>query len=158
MKSCYNCKVFCKEGASNHIPDLLSRHVSPLTSIDFTSLDANSFRALQIEGPLYKEFIDYLEGRSLPKRKMPARLDEFDLIDGGLYHIKDKVSGLVSQLCISSKYRSHALDIAHSSKIAGHPGTYRTYRKLQEMYFPCALSYTRNYVSKCLTGKKLKGQ
>ncbi|XP_063592552.1 uncharacterized protein LOC134769742 [Penaeus indicus] len=113
----------------------------------------------QVEDSLYKEIIDFLEGRSFPKRKLPARLDEFDLIDGVLYHVKEKASGLVSQLCIPLKCRLHALDIAHNSKIAGHPGTYRTYRKLQELYyFPCALSHTRNYVSKCLTCKKRKAQ
>lgn len=52
---------------------------------------------------------------------MPAKLDEFDLTDRALYHIKDKASGLVIQLCIALKCRSNALDIAHKSKIASHP-------------------------------------
>ncbi len=71
-------------------------------------------------------------------------------------HTADKA---IFQLVVPNKLRNAALKLAHSSKISGHPGIYKTYGKAKNMfYFPGLLSYTADYVKKCGPCQRRKGK
>lgn len=151
----YDCKIVYKQGAIHAVPDLLSRAVA---AIDLTNVDPLAFRVLQLEDPICRSLIEFLEGKGLPRARIPASLDDFELKDGVLYHVRDIPSGLVSQLVLPPKVRNAAMKIVHSSSTAAHPGVYRTYKRLQDYYwFPNALQFCRKYVQSCATCQRRKG-
>ncbi|ROT79444.1 hypothetical protein C7M84_001819 [Penaeus vannamei] len=114
----YDCKIIYKPGAAHHVPDLLSRAVA---AIDLSSIDPDQFRMLQLEDPLCRDIIQFVEGKALPRVKIPASLDEFEVNNGVLYHVRELPSGLVSQLVLPPKVRPEAMKILHNSSTAGHP-------------------------------------
>ncbi|ROT61463.1 hypothetical protein C7M84_020752 [Penaeus vannamei] len=114
----YDCKIIYKPGAAHHVPDLLSRAVA---AIDLSSIDPDQFRMLQLEDPLRCDIIQFVEGKALPRVKIPASLDEFEVNNGVLYHVRKLPSGLVSQLVLPPKVRPAARKILHNSSTAGHP-------------------------------------
>ena len=150
----YDCKVTYKQGAVHCVPDALSRAIA---AIDLTAVDTQQFRDLQLNDPLCRQLIEFLEGKALPRAKIKASLDEFELKDGIAYHVRDLPSGLVSQLVLPPAVRKDAMKIVHSSSTAGHPGIFRTYKRLQDFYwFPNALQYCRKYVESCATCQRRK--
>jgi len=150
----YDCKIIYKPGAAHHVPDLLSRAVA---AIDLSSIDPDQFRMLQLEDPLRCDIIQFVEGKALPRVKIPASLDEFEVNNGVLYHVRELPSGLVSQLVLPPKVRPEAMKILHNSSTAGHPGIFRTYKRLVDYYwFPNALQYCRRYVQSCPTCQRRK--
>jgi len=123
--SSYDCKVIYKPGAAHHVPDLLSQAVAP---INLSSVDPILFRTIQLEDPLCRELIEFVEGKGLPRVKIRASLDQFEVEDGVLYHLRELPTGLVSQLVLPPKARGAAMKTVHDSSTAGHPGVFRTYK------------------------------
>ncbi|XP_047470482.1 uncharacterized protein LOC125026223 [Penaeus chinensis] len=74
------------EGEVHHVPDLLSRAVA---AIDLSAIDPNQFRAMQLEDPLCREIVEFVEGKALPCVKIPSSLDEFEVNNGILYHVRE---------------------------------------------------------------------
>ena len=103
---------------------------------------------MQLEDPLCRGLIEFLEDKELPRVRIPASLDDFELREGVLYHIRDVPSGLVSQLVLPPNVRPAAMKIVHSSSTSAHPGVYRTFKRLQDYYwFPNALQFCRKLLN-----------
>ena len=151
----YVYRIIYKKGSSHHVPDLLSRNIA---AVDITNIDSASLREQQLSDPLWSDVIGYLEGKSFPKRKIPSALDEFELADGLLYHLKSCPDKIVRQLVVPKSLHNDALKIAHNSLLAAHPGVFRTYCKLKQLfYFQNMLSTTKEYVRSCLSCQQRKG-
>lgn len=108
----YDYKIIYKPGAAHHAPDLFSRAVA---AIDLLSINPDQFRAMQLEYPLCREIVEYVEGNALPRVKIPASPNQFQVKDGVLYYVRELPTGLVSQLVLPPKVRSAAMKIVHSN-------------------------------------------
>ncbi|XP_063599491.1 uncharacterized protein LOC134775811 [Penaeus indicus] len=97
----YQYKFLYKKGSSNHVPDCLS-HVA---NIDASALDPQNVRDAQLKDPLWREVIRYLEEKAVPRRKLPLPLEEFELINGILYHVRHLLDLLLHQLVIPRELR-----------------------------------------------------
>ncbi|ROT83283.1 hypothetical protein C7M84_023540 [Penaeus vannamei] len=58
------------------------------TPVNLATLASAVLREYQLKEDLWKEIIEFLEGKKLPRRALPASLHEFELDDGVLYHLK----------------------------------------------------------------------
>ncbi|ROT73942.1 zf-CCHC and Asp protease 2 and rve domain containing ing protein [Penaeus vannamei] len=133
----------------------LSRAVA---ATELHNRDPDDLRRHQLEDPLWKEVIEYLEERNLPRRRLPLTLEEFELRDGVLYHVRHLPDRVLHQLVVPKTLRGSAMHLAHSSATAGHPGVYRTYCKLRDyFYFPNMLAAVKEYVGTCRSCQKRKG-
>ena len=152
--SFYQYRLLYKKGASHHVPDLLSRAVN---AIDLGNPDPEQIREAQMEDPLWREVIQYLEEQALPRHRIPLALGEFELKDGVLYHVRQLPERVIHQLVVPKVLRLVALKLAHAS-LAAHPGVYRTYCKLRDLfYFPNLLRETKKYVQGCQQCQHRKG-
>jgi len=150
----YQYKLLYKKGSSNHVPDCLSR----VANIDASALDPQKVRDAQLKDPLWREVIQYLEERAVPRRKLPLPLEEFELINGILYHVRHLPDRLLHQLVIPRELRDVALKLVHSSPLGAHSGVYRTYCKIRDLfYFPNLLRETRQFVRSCAVCQRRKG-
>jgi len=151
----YQFQITYKQGVQHKVPDMLSRSVG---QIDLADVDPTAMREEQLKDSLLLEIIEYLEERSLPKRKLPLALDEFSLQNGVLYHIRELPGHVVHQLVVPRSLRAAALKLAHDSAFASHPGVFRTYQKLRDLfYFPNMLRDVKSYVASCATCQRRKG-
>lgn len=99
---------------------------------------------------MWRDVILLLEERSLPKRRIPLPIDEFELKDGCLYHICHLPEKVIHHLVIPRSLRQAALKLAHWPPLATHPDIYRTYTGLRNMfYFPNMLREVRSYIQTC---------
>ena len=104
------------------------------------------------------EVIQYLKEERVPRRRLPLPLGEFELRDNVLYHLRHLPEGLVKQLVIPRELRSVALEHTHSAPTAAHPGVFRTYHRLRDMYyFPNMLASTKDFVKCCGPCQRRKG-
>jgi len=153
--SFYNYILKYKQGTQHRVPDQLSRAVA---ATELHNRDPDDLRRHQLEDPLWKEVIEYLEERNLPRRRLPLTLEEFELRDGVLYHVRHLPDRVLHQLVVPKTLRGSAMHLAHSSATAGHPGVYRTYCKLRDyFYFPNMLAAVKEYVGTCRSCQKRKG-
>jgi len=151
----YQFKIVYKQGIQHRVPDMLSRSVA---QIDLANVDPTTMREEQMKDPLWQEVINYLEEKNLPKKKIPLTLDEFTLQDGVLYHLRQFPTHAVHQLVVPKVLRKAALKLAHDSSFASHPGIFRTYQKLKDLfYFPNMMRDVKAYVTACLTCQRRKG-
>jgi len=151
----YSFNILYKPGTSHHIPDMLSRNISAVSIAD---PDPKTMRSEQLKDPMWHEIIAYLEEKAVPNRKPPRPLEEFDLQNGVLYHVRTLPDRIVSQLVVPRQLRRSALKLAHSSPIAAHPGVFRTFVKLKDMfYFPNMLRDVKEYVAACEDCQRRKG-
>ena len=151
----YSYNIVYKQGSTHNMPDLLSRNVA---AIDITTADPENLREYQLQDPLWKELIFYLEGRTIPKQRIPAAVDEFELVDGVLYHLKKLPDKVIHQLVVPKSLHKDALKIAHSSVLSAHPGIFRTFCKLTQLfYFQNMLQRTKEYVKSCVACQRRKG-
>ena len=145
--SYYDYQLIYKKGSQNNVPDLLSRAVA---TVDLAKVDPDSVRTAQEQDPLWREIIHYLEEEKLPRRKLPLPIAEFELCQGALYHIRQLPDRVIHQLVIPRSLRQQALKMAHGPPLAAHPGIYRTYMNLRNMfYFPNMLREVKKYVQSC---------
>ncbi|XP_037783488.1 uncharacterized protein LOC119579649 [Penaeus monodon] len=143
------------EGTQHRVPDQLSRAVA---ATELHKRDPDDLRRHQLEDPLWKEVIGYLEERTLPHRRLPLSLEEFELRDGVLYHVHHLPDRVLHQLVVSKTLRGSAMHLAHEGATAGHPRVYRTYCKLRDyFYFPNMLAAVKEYVGTCRSCQKRKG-
>ena len=145
--SYYDYQLIYKKGSQNNVPDLLSRAVA---TVNLGDINPASVRAAQEEDPLWREIIHYLEEERLPRRKIPLPIAEFELHKGVLYHIRQLPDRVIHQLVIPQSLRQQSLKMAHGPPLAAHPGNYRTYTNLRNMfYFPNMLREVKKYVQSC---------
>ncbi|ROT65159.1 hypothetical protein C7M84_016880 [Penaeus vannamei] len=101
---------------------------------------------------------EYLEEGRLPPRRIPLPLDQFELRDRVLYHVKSNNERALLQLVIPRSLRGAALDAVHAVPSAGHQGVHRTYQRLRDhFYFPGMLAASRRYVASCTACQRRKG-
>ena len=177
--SFYDFNIVYKPGPSNHVPDLLSRPigetppntasevlpvaqapppVDPDQPADLTTLDHVALREHQLKDELWKDIMEFLEGKRLPRGSVPTSLQEFELDQGVLYHLRSMPDRVVKQVCVPHGLRSQALQLAHSPPTAVHPGALRTYHNLEaNYYFPNMLRLCKWYVQHCTTCQRRKG-
>ncbi|XP_037773238.1 uncharacterized protein LOC119568908 [Penaeus monodon] len=122
----YQYKLLYKKGSSNHVPDCLSR----VANIDASALDP-------------QKVIQYLEERAVPRRKLPLPLEEFELINGILYHVRHLPERLLHPLVIPRELVMFALKLVHSSPLGAHSGVYRTYWRPGSFVRSCAVCQRR---------------
>jgi len=151
----YQYELLYKQGAVNHVPDLLSR---PCAVVDITNMEPTKLREAQMADPLWAEVISYLQEESLPKKRLPLALSEFELQQGVLYHIRHLPDRTIHQLVVPQSLRAMALKLAHGPPLAAHPGVHRTYLNLRNMYyFPNMLKESRLYVRACENCQRRRG-
>jgi len=151
----YSYRIVYRKGSIHHVPDLLSRDIA---SIDLAIAEPTALREAQLKDPVWHEVIKFLEGSALPQKRLPTFLDEFELKDGVLYHLKVCSDKIIHRLVIPKTLQKEAIRISHDSTIAAHPGIFRTYHKLKEhYYFQNMLSATKQYVNACLPCQKRRG-
>jgi hypothetical protein len=95
--SFYDFNIRYKEGPTNHVPDLLSRQVAKLT---ITDLSPERLAAEQEADPLLSDVRKYLVEGTLPKKKLPLPLCEFELKDNVVYRLKHFPDRICSQLFV----------------------------------------------------------
>lgn len=151
----YQYELLYKQGAVNHVPDLLSR---PCAAVDITQMDPAKLKEAQMADPLWSEVISYLQEKSLPKKRLPLALSEFELQQDVLYHTRHLPDRTIHQLVVPQSLRAMALKLAHGPPLAAHPGVHRTYLNLRNMfYFPNMLKESRLYVQACETCQRRRG-
>lgn len=92
-------------------------------------------RLEQLKDPMWHDIVAFLEEKATPQRS--PLLDEFELQNGVLYHVRPLPDKIVGQLVVLRQIRRSAITLAHSSPLADYPGVYRTFVKLKDMfYFP----------------------
>lgn len=157
--SAHSYQILYKPGASHHVPDVLSRNVAAINvDVNIENVNNEKLREYQLEENRWKEIIEYLEGEKLPCHKPSRPIDEFEMKDGVLHRITELNDRSVQQVVIPNVLRKAALKLAHSSKMAGHPGVFRTYKRAKEMfYFPGLLNYVTEYVKCCGNCQRRKG-
>ncbi|ROT61275.1 hypothetical protein C7M84_020947 [Penaeus vannamei] len=120
------------------------------TPVNLATLASAVLREYQLKEDLWKEIIEFLEGKKLPRRALPASLHEFELDDGVLYHLKSLPDRIIRQVCVPHSLQSQALHLAHDHPTAAHPGALRTYHNLQNSYFfPNMFRLCKWYVQHC---------
>lgn len=152
--SFYNYELKYKPGASHHVPDLLSRKVANIDE----ELSPQRVAEAQRRDPLWQELREYLEEIRVPRRRFPLPLEEFELMDGLLYHVRILPERVLQQLVIPRSLRDVALQLVHNDRSAAHPSIFRTYCRLRDrFYFPKMLSEVRRYVGSCRECQRRKG-
>lgn len=126
----YQFKIVYKQGTLHRVPDMLSHSVA---QVDLANVDLTTMREEQMKDPFWQEAINYLEEKTLPK-KILLTLDEFTLQDGVLYHLRQFPTLAVHQLVVPRVLRKAALKLAHDSSFASHPGIFRMYQKLKDLF------------------------
>jgi len=153
--SYYDFEIRYKEGPTNYVPDLLSRQIA---AIDVRELSSQELALEQRQDPALQDISSYLSDGTVPKKKPPVSLSDFEMKDGVLYrllHLPDKI---VYQLCVPERLRDSALKAAHTPPLAMHPGIHRTYENLRNMfYWPNMLRDVRQYVEHCLMCQQSRG-
>lgn len=153
--SFYDFNIRYKEGPTNHVPDLLSRQVAKLT---ITDLSPERLAAEQEADPLLSDVRKYLVEGTLPKKKLPLPLCEFELKDNVVYRLKHFPDRICYQLFVPQKLRNSALKASHLPPLASHPGIHRTFQNARAMfYWPNMLRDVRQYVDSCLICQQSRG-
>ncbi|ROT79561.1 hypothetical protein C7M84_001723 [Penaeus vannamei] len=112
----------------------------------------------QRDDPHWQQLIEYLEEGRLPPRRIPLPLDQFELRDRVLYHVKSNNERALLQLVIPRSLCGAALDAVHAVPSAGHQGVHRTYQRLRDhFYFPGMLAASQRYVASCTACQRRKG-
>ncbi|XP_037783691.1 uncharacterized protein LOC119579918 [Penaeus monodon] len=116
--SFYNFTIRYKEGPANCVPDLLSRQVAKLT---ITELSPEKLAEEQGADPQLADIRRYLMDGTVPKKKLPIPLSDFEMKDGVLYrlkHLSDRIcyqlvvpESLKNSSCITSRCTSLSMDI-----------------------------------------------
>jgi len=154
----YDFELLYKPGRVHHVPDLLSRQIAAIADLDSPLLQPDLVERHQRDDPLWQQLIEYLEEGRLPPRRIPLPLDQFELRDRVLYHVKSNNERALIQLVIPRSLRGAALDAVHAVPSAGHQGVHRTYQRLRDhFYFPGMLAASRRYVASCTACQRRKG-
>ena len=163
----YSYTLRYKKGATNHVPDLLSRDVNVLEvlpQMDSDELACDKVAAAQQADPVWAEVKAYLEGKAgPPPRSTMARsnkdLSDFDLKDGCIHFFKQLEGKTIAQLLIPAALQREAVRRAHDAPTAGHLGVDKTLHRLRQLYyFPGMWKVVQEYVKSCLPCQQQKGQ
>ncbi|XP_037797781.1 uncharacterized protein LOC119592966 [Penaeus monodon] len=92
------------------------------TPVNLATLASTVLCEHHLKEALWKEIIEFLEGKKLRRRALPAPLQEFELDDGVLYHLKSLPALIIRQVCVPHSLQSQALHLAHDHPTAAHPG------------------------------------
>jgi len=153
--SFYNFTIQYKEGPANCVPDLLSRQVAKLT---ITELSPEKLAEEQGADPQLADIRRYLTDGTLPKKKLPLPLNDFELKDGVLYRLKHLSDRICYQLVVPESLKNSALKASHLPPLASHPGVHRTFQNARSMfYWPNMLRDARRYVESCVACQQSRG-
>lgn len=148
----YDFTLYYKQGASNHVPDHLSRPAGTPTPPDeacpveqlplpgppeqlevdhgIPTLEPRQMREQQLRDPTCRDLLTWLEGRqTLPQRRPPAIISSFE-VEGVLYHLREFSDRVVRQVYVPRHLQQQALHFAHCPPAATHPGALLTYQNL----------------------------
>ncbi|ROT64516.1 putative paraneoplastic antigen Ma1 [Penaeus vannamei] len=133
--------------------------IAAIADLDSPLLQPDLVERHQRDDPLWQQLIEYLEEGRLPPRRIPLPLDQFELRDRVLYHVKSNNERAMLQLVIPRSLCGAALDAVHAVPSAGHQGVHRTYQRLRDhFYFPGMLAASRRYVASCTACQRRKGR
>ncbi|XP_047479447.1 uncharacterized protein LOC125032394 [Penaeus chinensis] len=91
-----------------------------------------------------KELREYLEEIRVPRRRLPLPLEEFELRDGLLYHVRILPERVFSSWSFPGLLSYVALQLVHKDRSDAHPGICRTHCRLRDrLYFPQMLAEVR---------------
>lgn len=105
-----------------------------VAALNLSTLDPEQFCRLQVQDPICRDLIDLLEGQRVFRAKIHVSLDEFKLKYGVLYHTRDLLFGLLSQLVFPPNIRASSIKIVHNSSTADHPIVSRIHYRLKDDY------------------------
>jgi len=155
-----------KEGPTNHVPDLLSRHVATLeeeqmlvtSTFKITDLLPEALAKQQLEDPQLIDLRRYLIDGVVPKKKLPLTLEEFEVKEGVIYRMRHLLDQTLYQLVVPASLKNSALKAAHLPPLASHPGIHRTYENAKSMfYWVNMFSDCKEYVEHCQVCQQMRG-
>jgi len=153
--SFYNFTIRYKEGPANYVPDLLSRQVAKLT---ITELSPEKLAEEQGADPQLADIRRYLMDGTVPKKKLPIPLSDFEMKDGVLYRLKHLSDRICYQLVVPESLKNSALKASHLPPLASHPGVHRTFQNARSMfYWPNMLRDAHRYVESCVACQQSRG-
>ncbi|XP_042893053.1 uncharacterized protein LOC122267128 [Penaeus japonicus] len=152
----YDYVLKYKTGASNHVPDLLSRPAGempppvetacpleqagvPEEELDLTQMTAAEMREHQLRYHASEDLLDFLEGcQALPGEKQAAALTSFWVEEASCIILEHSLTG-VRQVAVSQPPQTRALRNAHCPPNATHPGVHRIIQNLQAAWISADL-------------------
>jgi len=164
--SFYHFNIRYKEGPTNYVPDLLSRHVAILedapsyqvAGLAITELSPEVLAQKQMDDPHLADLRHYLLDGTVPKKKWPLPLDEFEVKEGVLYRLRHLPDRICYQLVVPVSLKNSALKASHLPPLASHPGVQRTYDNARSMfYWTNMLKDCREYVDNCSVCQQSRG-
>lgn len=142
----YDYTIIHRKGKYNIVPDVLSRSVPVLDTVD-TTLGCSS-------DPWYGKLLDGIV-------KTPHRFPSWQLIQGKLFK---NVTPRIPELASPSDYWREVVPRPHRKALIGkvhesllHVGVYKTYHKLAERYYwPKMRSDVASFIRRCITCHAIK--
>ena len=127
-------------------------------------MSRREIRAAQLETPMFKEVIQYLESGIVPSTKraikrVQAKAEDYAMIQGVLFRLhptSDKKDVKVT-LAVPDKYVPYILHLHHDSLVGCHQGVSRTYQTIKRSYFvPSLYEKLVSYIRSCTTCSSFK--
>lgn len=181
--SFYDFTIRYTEGPTNYVPDFLSRKVAEIilnskdkeqqmdattTTTDslppqgaktaITDLSSEHLASEQEKDPKLAELRKYLLDGTIPKKKWPLTLAEFEVKEGVVYRLRPLDDQTLHQLVVPASLKNSALKASHLPPLASHPGIQRTFENARSMfYWANMLNDCKNYVEHCTVCQKSRG-
>lgn len=141
----YNFKVIHRKGKENVVPDMLSRAVPVVGSIDNELIDEFDIS----EDKWYHTMMDNIV-------KNPLKYSKWRVTDGCLWkYVTPDYPNLMEagdcwKLVVPKKERLKIIILAHEPPTAGHTGIYKTFSRIAERhYWPKMRADVAKYVRRC---------
>ena len=161
----YSFTIIYKRGATNYVPDALSRPSSKNPKVQviqdrshiskFPGLSPDRIKDAQRKDKRWKKVIDFCEGGRIPNRLPGNRtLNCFEMRDGLLYLRREEFRRFTLCLVIPESLRSVACSIIHNET---HLGQHKSVRRAQQyFYWPRMWSDIVHFVRSCTVCQQFK--
>ena len=129
---------------------------SAKTSI--TDLSSEHLASEQAKDPKLADLRKYLFDGTIPQKKWPLTLAEFEVKEGVVYRLKPLGDRTLYQLVDPASLKNSALKASHLPPLASHPGVQRTFENARSMfYWTNMLNDCQTYVEHCTVCQKSRG-
>lgn len=121
-----------------------------VAGLAITELSPEVLAQKQVADPHLADLRHYLLDGTVPKKKWPLPLDEFEIKEGVLYRLRHLLDRICYQFVVPASLKNSALKASHLPLLASHPGVQRTYDNARSMfYWTNMLKDCRDYVDNC---------
>lgn len=145
----YNFEIVHRRGKDNVVPDLLSRSVPVLDSVEIQENAYFNFEPDAVKDKWYLKLRDRIKHEPLAFRRWRVESDKiYKYVRTNMPDFSDTEDNW--KLVIPKEYRSSILQKCHCPPTSGHPGIFKTYRKLAARVFWPKMKYdVAKYVKNC---------